>query len=88
MYELNSSKKPVYIGKTITVGFNKAAVFIKKPVYPDIFSWNGETFYVAELISQWHDFKRKGKYSHNMKDAHLERANMKESLGVGRFFLG
>jgi len=78
MYELNSSKKPVYIGKTITVGFNKAAVFIKKPVCPDIFSWNGETYYVAELISQWHD----------MKDAHLERANMKESLGVGRFFLG
>jgi hypothetical protein len=86
MYVLNSSKKPVYIGKTIAVGFNKAAVFIKKPVCPDIFSWNGETYYVAELISQWHDFKRKGKYSRNMKDAHLERANMKGSLGVGRFF--
>lgn len=29
---------------------------------------------------------RKGKYSRNMKDAHLERANVKGSLGVGRFY--
>ena len=41
---------------------------------------------VTELLTEWQDFTRKGKYSHNMKDAHLERANVKGSLGVGRFY--
>ena len=66
--------------------FEKPVLFTKKPDCPDNFSWQGKTFRITELISEWQDFTRKGKYSRNMKDAHLERANIKGSLGVGRFY--
>lgn len=81
-----TSQKPVYIGETISVGFNKQPTYSKKPECPDSFTWRGKVFLVTGLLSGWQDFTRKGKYSRNMKDAHLERANVKGSLGVGRFY--
>ena len=86
MDEINSTKKPVYIGEIISVGFDEPPLFVKKPECPNMFSWRGKSFRVTEIISEWHDFSRKGKYSRNMKEAHLERANNKGSLGVGRFY--
>jgi hypothetical protein len=86
MREMNLKKNPVYIGETIAAGFEKPVLFTKKPDCPDNFFWRGETFGITELISEWQDFTRKGKNSRNMKDAHLERANIKGSLGVGRFY--
>ena len=53
---------------------------------PIHYFWRDRSYRVKEIISEWHDFSRKGKYSRNMKDAHLERANIKGSLGVGRFY--
>ncbi len=86
MNEKNQPKKQVYIGEIITVGFDTPLVFTKKPDCPDEFSWRGKIFSITELLSEWQDFSRKGKYSRNMKDAHLQRANIKGSLGVGRFY--
>lgn len=86
MNEKNSIKKPTYIGEKITVGFIKPALFIKKPNCPDSFTWQGNFFKITELLSAWHDFERKGKYTRNMKDAHLEHARIKGSLGVGKFY--
>ena len=84
--EFNSAKKSTYIGEIITVGFDKPLIFTKKPECPSDFSWHGRTFHVAEILSEWQDFSRRGKYSRNMKDAHLERATIKGSLGVGKFY--
>lgn len=86
MNEKNSTNKPVYIGEIISVGFDEPLLFSKKPDCPSDFSWRGKTFRVAEALSEWQDFSRKGKFSRNMQDAHLERANIKGSLGVGRFY--
>jgi hypothetical protein len=86
MDEKHSTKKPVYIGEMITVGYDQPPLLVKKPDCPNMFIWQGKSFRVTEVISEWHDFSRKGKYTRNMKDAHLERANIKGSLGVGRFY--
>jgi len=86
MDEIGSTSKPVYIGEIIAVEFDEPQLFVKKPVFPNMFSWRGKSYRVKEIISEWHDFSRKGRYSRNMKDAHLERANSKGSLGVGRFY--
>ena len=86
MGETDSTRKPVYIGEIISVEFDEPQLFLKKPTFPNLFSWRGRSYIVKEVISEWHDFTRKGKYSRNMKEAHLERANSKGSLGVGRFY--
>jgi hypothetical protein len=86
---MNNNKpqlNPVYIGEVISVGFNKAPIFSKKPACPDNFTWQGKIYYVNALLSEWADFSRKGKNNRNMKDAHLERAKVLGSLGVGRFY--
>jgi len=86
MDEIESTRTSVYIGEIITVEFDEPQIFVKKPAYPNMFSWRGKSHRVKEIISEWHDFSRKGRYSRNMKEAHLERANSKGSLGVGRFY--
>ncbi len=86
MDELNSAQKPEYFGEIITVDFDKPMLFAKNPKCPDMFFWRGKEFHIAELLSQWQEFSRKGKYSHNMKDAHLQLAATRGSLGVGRFY--
>jgi len=86
MNGINTTKKPVYIGETISVGFDEPPLFVKKPECPNTFFWRGRSYRVKEVISQWQDFSRQGNYSRNMKDVHLERAKTKGSLGVGRFY--
>jgi hypothetical protein len=86
MDEINSTKKSIYIGEMISVEFDEPLLFTKKPDCPSDFSWQGKSFRITEILSEWQDFSRKGKYSRNMKDAHLERAKVKGSLGVGRFY--
>ncbi len=83
---MDTTKKPMYIGEIISVGFDMPPLFSKKPKCPNTIFWQDRSYRVTEIISEWHDFSRKGKYSRNMKDAHLERANIKGSLGVGRFY--
>jgi len=86
MIEKNSTKKTAYIGERISVGFEKPILFTKKPECPDEFTWREKILNITETLSEWQDFTRKGKNSRNMKDTHLERANTKGSLGVGRFY--
>ena len=82
----NSSFKSVYIGETISVAFKNPVFLIKKPRCPDSIVWRESTHVICELLSEWQDFERKGKLSRNMKDVHLQRAGVKGSLGVGRFY--
>lgn len=86
MNESNAIQKSIYFGEIITVGFDKPSLFVKKPECPNTFFWREKPYRISELISEWHDFSRRGKYSRNMRDAHLERASIKGSLGVGRFY--
>jgi hypothetical protein len=83
---MNSKNLNTFICEAIDVGFAESVLFNKKPECPNYFSWRGNLFEITELISEWHDFGRKGRYDRNMKDSHLERASEKGSLGVGRFY--
>ncbi len=86
MYHSTEPKKSIYIGEIITVDFDHPPLFVKNPQCPNRFFWRGIEYPIKDIISEWRDFSRKGSNSRNMKDAHLERAKNKGSLGVGRFY--
>jgi len=58
----------------------------KTPSCPDGFVWQGRTFRVLELVSEWNDFTRRGRAARNMRPAHAQVAAGRGSLGVGRFY--
>lgn len=75
-----------FISEEIDVVFDKEFILEKKPPCPISFRWRKEIFGVNELISFWFDYERKGKKARNMRHAHLARARIKGSRGVGRFY--
>jgi len=74
-----------FIGEPITVLFDEPPVWKKRPGCPDGFVWRGETYRVVELLSEWCDFRRRGKMARNMRPSHLAVAVGRGSWGVGRF---
>jgi hypothetical protein len=75
-----------FIGEEIEVQFKQPPVRQKTPPCPDSFAWQGQTFRIAEKLSEWTDFSRRGRYARNMQPAHAAAASTRGSLGVGRFF--
>jgi hypothetical protein len=75
-----------FIDEEIAVGFERPLVLEKKPEAPSTFTLHGETFSIAEVVSTWFDFGRKGRSARNMAPAHLETAGRRGSWGVGRFY--
>jgi len=76
--------KPIrFIGEPIEVVL-KGEGLTKKPGCPEAFDWHGERYPIVELLSEWHDYSRRGKMAHNMRPDHLETAKKKGSWGVGR----
>lgn len=75
-----------FIDAEIAVGFRRPPVLEKKPEAPSTFTWYGETFSIAEVVSTWFDFGRKGRSARNLAPAHLETAGRRGSWGVGRFY--
>jgi hypothetical protein len=75
-----------FICELVEVSFDKPPLRQKTPVCPDGFSWNGKTYRVKEVLSEWTDFTRRGRMARNMQPAHAEVAARRGSLGVGRFY--
>jgi hypothetical protein len=75
-----------FIGEEIEVVFEQPPALSKKPGCPDGFLWQGETFRVIELLSEWHDYTRRGRFAKNMQPHNLRKAAQRGSLGVGRFY--
>lgn len=73
-----------FVGEPIEVHYNQPPVLDKKPGLPDGFTWRGRRYQVTRLLSEWHDYHRRGRYARNMQDAHLEKAARRGSWGVGR----
>ena len=77
--------KPIhFIGERIAVKFDTPPTFSKTPGCPDGFIWQGETYRVAELLSEWRDYGRRGRMASNMRPAHATTAERRGSWGVGR----
>lgn len=73
-----------FVGEAIEVLFNQPPLLEKKPGCPDAFTWRGIRHQVVEMLSEWHDYQRRGRFARNMQDKHLATASLKGSWGVGR----
>ncbi len=73
-----------FIGETIAIHFDKPPLLEKKPGCPDGFVWQGQNYQVAALISEWHDYRRRGRMARNMQPQHAAVAEGRGSWGVGR----
>ena len=79
--------KPLrFIGEPIDVVFHTHPVLEKKPGCPNAFSWRGESFRIEEIISEWHDYRRRGRMARNMQPGHAATAERRGSWGVGEFY--
>ncbi len=73
-----------FIEEPIEVIFKMKPTLEKKPGCPDGFIWRGETHQITEILSEWHDYRRRGRMAHNMTPPHAEVASGRGSWGVGR----
>ena len=79
------SYKPLhFIGEAITVQFIHPPALEKKTGPPDSFIWRGEPYTVQALLSEWHDYRRRGRMARNMQDQHAAAAARRGSWGVGQ----
>ncbi len=79
------SLRPIqFINEAIEVRFYRPPALEKKPGAPSGFRWKGEEYEIAEVISEWHDYRRRGRMARNMATEHASRAEVKGSWGVGR----
>jgi len=79
--------KPVrFIDEAIEVIFETPPVRRKAPGGPNGFTWQGKTYRVVEMLEEWSDFRRRGKFARNMTPGHAATAARRGSWGVGRFF--
>ena len=73
-----------FINEQVEVHFSKTPTLEKKPGCPDSFIWHGKTYKIIELISEWHDYHRRGRMACNMRSEHASRAERIGSWGVGQ----
>jgi len=73
-----------FIGEIIDAHFAQPPALEKKPGCPQAFTWRGRRYQVVELISEWHDYRRRGRFASNMRETHLAVASGRGSWGVGR----
>ena len=73
-----------FIGEPIQARFDRPPALEKKPGCPDGFVWCGEAYPIVEILSEWHDYSRRGRMAHNMQPQHAAVASRRGSWGVGR----
>ncbi len=75
-----------FYDESIEVLFDTPPAREKSPPCPNGFVWQGQSFRVTEVLSEWTDFARRGRYAKNMRPAHAAVAAGRGSLNVGRFY--
>jgi len=73
-----------FIGESIEPEFRGQPLLAKKAGCPFAFRWRGERFPVTEMLSEWHDYARRGRMADNMTPVHALAAERRGSRGVGR----
>lgn len=75
-----------FIGTPISVEFDTPPALEKRPHCPSRFLWDGSVYPIVALLSEWADFERRGRMAQNMRPENAQRARMRGSWGVGRYF--
>ena len=73
-----------FINEQIEVQYNSPPVLEKKPGCPNGFVWQANRFTISEVLSEWHDYERRGHMGKNMKPANARKAIKRGSWGVGQ----
>ena len=77
-----------FIGAPIEVHHDQAPTLDKRPGPPDGFTWQGRTRRVVEVLSEWHDYRQRGKaaafYRKERGSYRAKAAEQRGSWGVGR----
>jgi hypothetical protein len=73
-----------FVSEPIEVIFDKKPLLEKIPGCPEEFLWREEKFCIVEVISEWHDYRRKGRMARNMSIEHATVATRRGSWGVGQ----
>ena len=73
-----------FIQEPIEVSFNKLPTLEKKPGPPNAFHWRGQQYWITEVVSEWHDYRRRGRMARNMSTEHSQAAERGGSWGVGQ----
>jgi len=73
-----------YIDEPIEPLFDTPPALEKKPGCPNGFIWKGETVRIKTMLSEWHDYERRGRSAKNMRPSHAIVAAGRGSWGVGR----
>ena len=66
--------------------FDTPPTYEKSPDCPNGFVWEGKSYCIVEILSEWSDFTRRGRHARNMRPAHAAVAVSRGSLNVGRFY--
>jgi len=83
----DTSMKPLrFIGEPVQVDFDRPPRFEKRPDCPDRFLWQEETYRIVAILSEWHDYSRRGRMASNMRPSHAATASLRGSWGVGRYY--
>ena len=72
-----------FFQEPIMVEFDQQPLLEKKPGCPDRFTWRDEPFEIEALLSEWHDYQRRGRMARNMRPEHAAAAQRRGSWGVG-----
>jgi len=75
-----------FIDEPIQVYFNQPPLLEKTPPCPNGFKWQGQDLHITTLLSEWQDYRRRGRMTRNMIPAHNQQATRVGSWGVGRYF--
>jgi hypothetical protein len=75
-----------FIEELIEPIFDQPPALEKKPPCPQAFHWRERTYQIVEMLSEWHDYARRGKAARNMQPQHAATAARRGSWGVGVFY--
>ncbi len=81
---MNDLKPISLIAEPIQVQFHQPPALKKRPGCPNRFIWRERTFEIMETLSEWHDYRRRGRMAHNMRPHNAATAARRGSWGVGR----
>jgi hypothetical protein len=73
-----------FINEPIEAVFDTPPVMEKRPGCPQRFLWRGSEYIIAEMVSEWHDYRRRGRMARNMRPEHAAVAASRGSWGVGQ----
>jgi len=71
------------IVESITAIYEHEPALQKMPGCPNGFVWRDQEYKILRKLSEWHDYKRRGRMARNMRPTHAASAEKKGSWGVG-----